>query len=109
VTEQAKPPSPGKYCERPSPCTVLHCPILCCAVLKFTLLYYAVLYCAPVPSAPVTGTTFHEGADKYISELAKIIPLHNGSIRTALDTGCGVSGRGGREGVSETREGRSKV
>lgn len=28
--------------------------------------------------------------DAYIDELASVIPISNGSIRTALDTGCGV-------------------
>ena len=33
---------------------------------------------------------FPQGADKYIDELAKVIPISDGTIRTALDTGCGV-------------------
>jgi hypothetical protein len=33
---------------------------------------------------------FPHGADAYIDDIGKIIPLHDGSIRTALDTGCGV-------------------
>ena len=37
------------------------------------------------------GMQFPQGVDAYIDELASIIPLDNGMIRTALDTGCGVS------------------
>lgn len=40
---------------------------------------------------PGGGTTFPRGADAYIKEIGRLIPLHDGSIRTALDTGCGVS------------------
>lgn len=40
---------------------------------------------------PGGGTMFPHGADAYIDELASVIPIANGSIRTALDTGCGVS------------------
>lgn len=39
---------------------------------------------------PGGGTQFPHGADAYIDELASVIPLDNGMIRTALDTGCGV-------------------
>jgi hypothetical protein len=39
---------------------------------------------------PGGGTMFPHGADAYIDDIGKIIPLHDGSIRTALDTGCGV-------------------
>jgi hypothetical protein len=39
---------------------------------------------------PGGGTMFPNGADAYIDDIGKIIPLHDGSIRTALDTGCGV-------------------
>jgi hypothetical protein len=39
---------------------------------------------------PGGGTMFPHGADAYIDDIGKIIPLLNGSIRTALDTGCGV-------------------
>lgn len=39
---------------------------------------------------PGGGTMFPKGADAYINELASVIPMANGSIRTALDTGCGV-------------------
>jgi hypothetical protein len=40
---------------------------------------------------PGGGTFSAGGADKYISDIAALIPLDDGSIRTALDTGCGVS------------------
>lgn len=39
---------------------------------------------------PGGGTQFPQGADKYIDELASVIPIENGTVRTALDTGCGV-------------------
>lgn len=42
---------------------------------------------------PGGGTMFANGAEAYIEDLAELIPLTDGSIRTALDTGCGVSGR----------------
>ena len=31
-----------------------------------------------------------QGVDKYIDELAEVIPISDGTVRTALDTGCGV-------------------
>ena len=34
---------------------------------------------------------FPNGADAYIDDIAKLINLNDGSIRTAIDTGCGVS------------------
>lgn len=40
---------------------------------------------------PGGGTQFPQGADKYIDQLASVIPIENGTVRTALDTGCGVS------------------
>lgn len=40
---------------------------------------------------PGGGTTFPRGADAYIDDMEKLIPLRDGSVRTALDTGCGVS------------------
>ncbi|RLM79313.1 hypothetical protein C2845_PM12G23130 [Panicum miliaceum] len=43
---------------------------------------------------PGGGTMFPNGADAYIDDIGKIIPLHDGSIRTALDTGCGVASWG---------------
>ncbi|KAL3817941.1 hypothetical protein ACJIZ3_003846 [Penstemon smallii] len=43
---------------------------------------------------PGGGTMFPHGADAYIDELASVIPIADGSIRTALDTGCGVGSWG---------------
>ncbi|XP_020239781.1 probable methyltransferase PMT2 [Cajanus cajan] len=43
---------------------------------------------------PGGGTQFPKGADAYIDELASVIPVDNGMIRTALDTGCGVASFG---------------
>jgi len=43
---------------------------------------------------PGGGTMFPHGADAYIDELASVIPIKDGSIRTALDTGCGVASWG---------------
>lgn len=40
---------------------------------------------------PGGGTQFPHGADAYIDQLAAVIPMDNGMVRTALDTGCGVS------------------
>lgn len=40
---------------------------------------------------PGGGTMFPQGADAYIDELASVIPIADGTVRTALDTGCGVS------------------
>lgn len=40
---------------------------------------------------PGGGTMFRHGADSYIDDINELIPLSNGSIRTAIDTGCGVS------------------
>lgn len=39
---------------------------------------------------PGGGTMFPQGADAYIEELASVIPIADGTVRTALDTGCGV-------------------
>jgi hypothetical protein len=39
---------------------------------------------------PGGGTMFPHGAAAYIDDIGKLIPLRDGSIRTALDTGCGV-------------------
>jgi hypothetical protein len=33
---------------------------------------------------------FPHGATTYIDDIGKLIPLHDGSIHTALHTGCGV-------------------
>lgn len=43
---------------------------------------------------PGGGTMFPNGANAYLDELASIIPLADGTIRTALDTGCGVASFG---------------
>ncbi|RRT60373.1 hypothetical protein B296_00011303 [Ensete ventricosum] len=40
---------------------------------------------------PGGGTQFPQGADKYIDQLASVIPIANGTVRTALDTGCGFA------------------
>lgn len=40
---------------------------------------------------PGGGTMFPRGADAYIDEIGRLINLKDGSIRTAIDTGCGVS------------------
>lgn len=40
---------------------------------------------------PGGGTMFPNGADAYIDDIGKLINLSDGSIRTAIDTGCGVS------------------
>ncbi|KAL0397852.1 UNVERIFIED_CONTAM: putative methyltransferase PMT15 [Sesamum calycinum] len=42
-------------------------------------------------SFPGGGTMFPRGADAYIDDIGKLINLGDGSIRTAIDTGCGVS------------------
>ncbi|XP_028806265.1 probable methyltransferase PMT15 [Neltuma alba] len=43
---------------------------------------------------PGGGTMFPNGADAYIDDIGKLIDLRDGSIRTALDTGCGVASWG---------------
>ncbi|GLT84141.1 hypothetical protein SLE2022_023890 [Rubroshorea leprosula] len=43
---------------------------------------------------PGGGTMFPNGADAYIDDIGKLINLRDGSIRTALDTGCGVASWG---------------
>ncbi|XP_072963773.1 probable methyltransferase PMT16 [Typha angustifolia] len=43
---------------------------------------------------PGGGTMFPNGADAYIDEIDRLVSLHDGSIRTALDTGCGVASWG---------------
>ncbi|XP_076924107.1 putative methyltransferase PMT2 [Bidens hawaiensis] len=37
---------------------------------------------------------FPHGVDAYIDQLASVVPLGNGVVRTALDTGCGVASLG---------------
>ncbi|KAL0326664.1 UNVERIFIED_CONTAM: putative methyltransferase PMT18 [Sesamum angustifolium] len=43
---------------------------------------------------PGGGTMFANGADVYIDDINALIPITDGSIRTALDTGCGVASWG---------------
>ncbi|KAG0474938.1 hypothetical protein HPP92_014624 [Vanilla planifolia] len=43
---------------------------------------------------PGGGTMFPNGADAYIDDMNRLIPLGDGSIRTAIDTGCGVASWG---------------
>ncbi|CAM8933607.1 unnamed protein product [Rhodiola kirilowii] len=43
---------------------------------------------------PGGGTMFPHGADAYIDDIGKLINLRDGSIRTAVDTGCGVASFG---------------
>ena len=40
---------------------------------------------------PGGGTMFPRGADAYIDDINELVPLSGGAIRTAVDTGCGVS------------------
>ncbi|TKY65525.1 methyltransferase PMT15 [Spatholobus suberectus] len=43
---------------------------------------------------PGGGTMFPRGASAYIDDIGNLINLKDGSIRTALDTGCGVASWG---------------
>ncbi|MBA0608756.1 hypothetical protein Godav_020942 [Gossypium davidsonii] len=43
---------------------------------------------------PGGGTMFPRGADAYIDDIGRLIPLTDGTIRTAIDTGCGVASFG---------------
>ncbi|KAJ9539420.1 hypothetical protein OSB04_032153 [Centaurea solstitialis] len=43
---------------------------------------------------PGGGTMFPNGAGAYIDDIGKLINLRDGSIRTAIDTGCGVASFG---------------
>ncbi|MCO5568693.1 hypothetical protein L7F22_022392 [Adiantum nelumboides] len=43
---------------------------------------------------PGGGTMFPKGANSYINDIGRLISLSDGSIRTALDTGCGVASLG---------------
>ncbi|VFR02013.1 unnamed protein product [Cuscuta campestris] len=43
---------------------------------------------------PGGGTMFPRGADAYIDDINDLIPLTDGTIRTAVDTGCGVASWG---------------
>jgi hypothetical protein len=39
---------------------------------------------------PGGGTMFPRGANAYVDDIGKMINLKDGSIRTAIDTGCRV-------------------
>ncbi|KAL8557073.1 hypothetical protein ACS0TY_004516 [Phlomoides rotata] len=43
---------------------------------------------------PGGGTMFPNGANAYIDDIGRLINLKDGSIRTAIDTGCGVASWG---------------
>ncbi|CAN4075845.1 unnamed protein product [Withania somnifera] len=43
---------------------------------------------------PGGGTMFPHGADAYIDDISELVPLTSGTIRTAIDTGCGVASWG---------------
>ncbi|KAH7301055.1 hypothetical protein KP509_23G010200 [Ceratopteris richardii] len=45
---------------------------------------------------PGGGTMFPNGVDEYIDQMEELIPgMKDGTVRTALDTGCGVASWGG--------------
>ncbi|KAE8699745.1 putative methyltransferase PMT13 [Hibiscus syriacus] len=44
---------------------------------------------------PGGGTMFPDGAAPYIEKLGQYIPINGGTLRTALDMGCGVASFGG--------------
>nr|QTZ19607.1 putative methyltransferase PMT13 [Bixa orellana]QTZ19608.1 putative methyltransferase PMT13 [Bixa orellana] len=44
---------------------------------------------------PGGGTMFPDGATQYIEKLGQYIPMSGGTLRTALDMGCGVASFGG--------------
>jgi SAM-dependent methyltransferase len=44
---------------------------------------------------PGGGTMFPDGATQYIAKLKQYIPISGGTLRTALDMGCGVASFGG--------------
>lgn len=45
---------------------------------------------------PGGGTMFPDGVDEYIDQMEELVPgMKDGSVRTALDTGCGVASWGG--------------
>ncbi|TYG56206.1 hypothetical protein ES288_D08G045400v1 [Gossypium darwinii] len=51
---------------------------------------------------PGGGTMFPDGAASYIEKLGQYIPITSGTLRTALDMGCGVASFGGsmlKEGI----------
>ncbi|KAK9080454.1 hypothetical protein SSX86_000212 [Deinandra increscens subsp. villosa] len=43
---------------------------------------------------PGEGPQFSHGVDAYIDQMASVIPIGNGIVRTALDTGCGAASLG---------------
>lgn len=43
---------------------------------------------------PGGGTSFPSGVKGYVDQIAQIVPLRTGDVRTVLDIGCGVSGFG---------------
>ncbi|XP_042517888.1 probable methyltransferase PMT19 [Macadamia integrifolia] len=43
---------------------------------------------------PGGGTSFPMGVMGYVKELVKLVPLKSGTVRTALDVGCGVASFG---------------
>ncbi|PIN18692.1 hypothetical protein CDL12_08633 [Handroanthus impetiginosus] len=43
---------------------------------------------------PGGGTMFPRGADAYIDDINALIPITDGTVRTAVDTGCGVASWG---------------
>lgn len=43
---------------------------------------------------PGGGTSFPTGVKGYVDEVARVVPLKTGEVRTALDTGCGVASFG---------------
>ncbi|KAL5991028.1 hypothetical protein ACLOJK_011934 [Asimina triloba] len=40
---------------------------------------------------PGGGTSFPKGVKGYVDEIARVVPLKRGKVRTVLDIGCGVS------------------
>lgn len=42
---------------------------------------------------PGGGTSFPTGVKGYVADMAELVPLETGEIRTVLDIGCGVSGK----------------
>lgn len=50
------------------------------------------------------GSTFPNGVGTYLDQMQELIPgMANGTVRTVLDTGCGVSGRHARTMTGETK------
>ncbi|CAA7400466.1 unnamed protein product [Spirodela intermedia] len=45
---------------------------------------------------PGGGTSFPAGVKGYVADMADLVPLKTGEIRTVLDIGCGVASFGGR-------------